>query len=107
MLTVAMMIGGAIVAAADDLVFSLSGYVFVFISDLFTALNGVFNKKMLDECKEVSRAALRPTCRDQLSSRVALESAKTACCTHPLDRASGQLEPRPAHHLAATLLPAT
>jgi len=51
--TVALMILGAIIAAADDLVFSMSGYTYVMISNVFTALYGVYNKKKLDECREI------------------------------------------------------
>mmetsp|Transcript_38668 Transcript_38668/g.152691 ORF Transcript_38668/g.152691 Transcript_38668/m.152691 type:complete len:343 (-) Transcript_38668:6626-7654(-) len=51
--SVAMMIIGAVIAVVDDLVFSLSGYIFVLSSDVFTALNGVFNKKKMEDCKEV------------------------------------------------------
>lgn len=42
------MVGGAILAASDDLTFSLHGYSYVMITNVLTAANGVFLKKKLD-----------------------------------------------------------
>ena len=42
------MIFGAIVAASQDLAFSMSGYAFVTLNNVFTASNGVYLKKKLD-----------------------------------------------------------
>ena len=39
-LTVWTMVGGSLIAAADDLSFDLVGYVFVLVNDVFTAANG-------------------------------------------------------------------
>lgn len=48
------MIGGAILAASDDLSFSLVGYSYVMLSNLITAGYGVCVKKKL-ECDEVGK----------------------------------------------------
>ncbi|CAH0703102.1 unnamed protein product [Spodoptera exigua] len=42
------MVGGALLAAADDVTFSWSGYTLVLLNDAFTASNGVYMKKKLD-----------------------------------------------------------
>lgn len=42
------MVGGAILAASDDLTFNLHGYTYVMITNTLTAANGVFLKKKLD-----------------------------------------------------------
>lgn len=42
------MVGGAMLAAADDVTFSWSGYTLVLLNDVFTASNGVYMKKKLD-----------------------------------------------------------
>lgn len=42
------MVGGALLAASDDLSFSLEGYAFVMITNSLTAANGVFVKKKLN-----------------------------------------------------------
>jgi len=47
-LSVYLMIFGAIVAACNDLAFSLKGYTFVLLNDFCTAGNGVVTKKKLD-----------------------------------------------------------
>lgn len=47
-LCVFAMVGGALLAALDDLTFSLSGYTLVLFNDFFTATNGVIMKKKLD-----------------------------------------------------------
>ena len=46
--TVYMMVGGAVVAAFDDLAFDLLGYLYVLLNDLFTASYSVYIKKKLD-----------------------------------------------------------
>ncbi|XP_042907086.1 nucleotide sugar transporter SLC35D1 isoform X2 [Parasteatoda tepidariorum] len=47
-LTVLAMVGGAIIAAADDLSFEFKGYLFVLCNDFFTAANNICVKKKLD-----------------------------------------------------------
>lgn len=42
------MVGGALLAASDDLTFNLHGYVYVMITNVLTAANGVFLKKKLE-----------------------------------------------------------
>lgn len=42
------MIGGALLAASDDLSFNLHGYVYVMLTNTLTAANGVYVKKKLD-----------------------------------------------------------
>lgn len=44
-MSVALMIIGALIAACNDLAFDLVGYIMVFINNLFTGLNGVYLKK--------------------------------------------------------------
>ena len=46
--SVAIMIGGAVIAAVNDMSFNLVGYVYIFVNDFFTAANGVVTKKKLD-----------------------------------------------------------
>lgn len=48
------MIGGAILAASDDLSFSLVGYSYVMLSNLITASYGVCVKKKL-ECQDIGK----------------------------------------------------
>lgn len=42
------MIGGALLAASDDLSFNMQGYAYVMITNAMTAANGVYVKKKLD-----------------------------------------------------------
>lgn len=41
------MVGGALIAASDDLSFNLEGYLMIMLTNIFTASNGVFVKKKL------------------------------------------------------------
>jgi solute carrier family 35 len=41
------MVGGALLAASDDLSFNLEGYTMIMLTNMFTASNGVFVKKKL------------------------------------------------------------
>lgn len=41
------MVGGALIAASDDLSFNLEGYCMIMLTNIFTASNGVFVKKKL------------------------------------------------------------
>nr|XP_046909008.1 UDP-N-acetylglucosamine/UDP-glucose/GDP-mannose transporter-like [Dermatophagoides farinae] len=47
-MTVFMMIGGAIIAASNDLAFDMMGYVCVLLNDIFSTFNGIYMKKKLD-----------------------------------------------------------
>lgn len=46
--TLIFMVGGALIAALNDLAFDLSGYIFVLINNLTTAASVVYSKKMLN-----------------------------------------------------------
>ena len=45
LISVMMMVGGAMIAAIYDLTFDFQGYLLVFLNNTFTALNGVWMKK--------------------------------------------------------------
>eukprot|EP00128_Syssomonas_multiformis_P015083 Colp12_sorted_trinity150504_noHs@6957 len=47
-MSVALMIGGAMIAALDDFAFDMRGYLFIMANNLFTAANGVLMKKTLN-----------------------------------------------------------
>lgn len=47
-ITVISMVGGAIIAALDDLSFEIKGYSYVLGNDFFTAANNIYVKKKLD-----------------------------------------------------------
>lgn len=47
-MSVYAMVGGALLAAADDVTFSVTGYTLILLNDAFTAANGVYMKKKLD-----------------------------------------------------------
>lgn len=44
-----LMVSGALVAALGDLAFDLMGYTYIFLNDLFTAMNGVMSKQKMEE----------------------------------------------------------
>ena len=57
-LSVAMMVGGAVIAAIYDLSFDAEGYTLVFMNNVFTALNGVWMKKALGPSGQCSKMAV-------------------------------------------------
>ena len=44
-ISVSLMVGGAMLAACYDLAFDASGYTMVFLNNIFTAMNGIYLKK--------------------------------------------------------------
>jgi len=44
-ISILLMIGGAIIASLYDLTYDTYGYILIFINNIFTALNGVYMKK--------------------------------------------------------------
>jgi len=52
------MVIGALIAAYDDLNFSLLGYILIFFGDFFTALRGVYLKHRLEADKKLSKLGL-------------------------------------------------
>ncbi len=57
-MSVFLMIFGALVAALSDLTFDGLGYGMIFLSDLFTALNGVVMKRTLTSCPSINKMAV-------------------------------------------------
>ena len=57
-LSVALMVGGAVIAAIYDLSFDAEGYMLVFMNNVFTALNGVWMKKALGPSGQCSKMAV-------------------------------------------------
>uniref|UniRef100_A0A8D9BZ89 UDP-sugar transporter UST74c n=1 Tax=Cacopsylla melanoneura TaxID=428564 RepID=A0A8D9BZ89_9HEMI len=57
-ITVGMMIGGAVIAALNDLGYNFQGYLFVLLNNFLTAVNGVYTKKKLDPKKEMGKYGL-------------------------------------------------
>ncbi|XP_014672110.1 PREDICTED: UDP-N-acetylglucosamine/UDP-glucose/GDP-mannose transporter-like [Priapulus caudatus] len=55
--TVCAMIGGAVIAASDDMAFNLIGYVYLMANNVCTAANGVYIKKKL-EANELNKYGL-------------------------------------------------
>lgn len=54
-ISVSVMVGGALVAAMYDLAFDASGYSMVFLNNVFTAMNGIYLKKasMSGKCSKM------------------------------------------------------
>ena len=56
---VALMVGGSSIAAMFDFSFDMTGYLLVFLNNIFTALNGVYMKKALSsDCLKKNNLAI-------------------------------------------------
>lgn len=81
--SVLAMVGGALLAAADDVTFTVVGYTLVLLNDAFTAANGVYMKKKLDS-KELGKYGLMY----YNALFMFLPAAIVAWCTGDLDRSA-------------------
>lgn len=81
--SVLAMVGGALLAAADDVTFSWSGYTLVLLNDGFTAANGVYMKKKLDS-KELGKYGLMY----YNALFMVVPAAVVAWCTGDLERSA-------------------
>lgn len=81
--SVLAMVGGALLAAADDVTFSWSGYTLVLLNDGFTAANGVYMKKKLDS-KELGKYGLMY----YNALFMVVPAAVVAWCTGDLERST-------------------
>ncbi|KAJ0183951.1 hypothetical protein K1T71_000374 [Dendrolimus kikuchii] len=81
--SVLAMVGGALLAAADDVTFTVVGYTLVLLNDGFTAANGVYMKKKLDS-KELGKYGLMY----YNALFMFLPAAIVAWCTGDLERSA-------------------